>query len=397
MKHLEIKQSTQNIEIVNSEMIDKLYQLAYENEEKGIESQLDSTSNVEGNIQAPAAYEDAVRYLVGIDAGDPKRFQNLYITIPNNNYYLRFQDPVIAQIFNTEYGDGTGTTQAQLTAVTNLNGRFRANTYTDFVGADSYDDMQYLKGIVNPINFLSFSRLDDSYYTDTASYNSNTKLIKKQSFTAPPNTFTWTSAGNDKVFVSGGNKGTRRVEFNHIDISNANFICTNNSVRPTVFLYVDIPFENVSFPVYTEQTVSFFSNNGTLGKFIYPEGVTQARDAFRACNVNYIEYPSTLQNLDLFHEFRRDAHVSGGCVVFKSVTPPTNVPASSGSPSYYCKFPSIIYCPAGSVSAYQTWAENYTYSNGVKLSDSVIIKSMAEMSQSERDMGTVTQEDIDRV
>lgn len=392
-KHLEIKQASDRTEVVTSSVIDKLYNLAYENQELGILSQLDDSSELQGRLESQAAYEDAVLYLRA-------KFPNLTITVPNNNYYLRFQDPVIAQIFNTEYGDGTGTTQAQLTAVTNLNGRFGANTYTDFVEADSYDDMQYLKGIVNPVGFLSFYRLDDSYYTDTASYDSNVKLLKKQSFTAPPNTFIWTSGGDDKAFVR-GNVWNRKVEFNHIDISNTSFICTNSSAQPVAFCYVDIPFENVSFPVYTEQSVAFFWGNGTLGKFIYPEGVTQTKDNFRACNVNYIEFPSTLQNLGLlFHEFRRDApnvNNGSGCVVFKSVTPPTNVPASSVSPSYYCKFPGVIYCPSGSVSAYQTWAENYTYSNGVKLSDSVIIKSMAEMSQGEREMGTVTQEDIDRV
>lgn len=395
MKHLEIKQSTQNIEIVNSEMIDKLYRLAYENEEEGIESQLDSTSDVEGNIQAPAAYEDAVRYLVGIDAGDPKRFQNLYITIPNNNYYIRFKDPVIAQIFNTEYGDGTGTTQAQLTAVTDLQQRFGSN-YTDFVAAESYDDMQYLKGISNAELFLFFTNVSSEYFTDTASYNSSVKVLKKKSFTAPSSTFVFSGIGGIHQFVKGKNH-QYKVQFDNIDISKSNFIYNGNGY-PHIFEAVDIPFENVKFPTYSEQKCRFFTGNELLGKFIYPEGVITVADNFTGCRVNYVEYPSTLQNANLlFNDFRRDGR-SGGCIVFKSVVPPTH-PTSMSTYSYYCRLPTVIYCPAGSVTAYQTWIENmtYTYDNKTVAQAGVVVKSMAEMSQSERDMGTVTQADIDRV
>jgi hypothetical protein len=61
--HLEIKQGTQVAETVSSAVIDKLYSLAFEDPEKNIYSQLDSSSVVWGNITAPAAYEDAVVYL----------------------------------------------------------------------------------------------------------------------------------------------------------------------------------------------------------------------------------------------------------------------------------------------------------------------------------------------
>ena len=83
-------------------------------------------------------------------------------------------------------------------------------------------------------------------------------------------------------------------------------------------------------------------------------------------------------------------------MVFKSVIPPTHNTGMTSNSSYSRK-PSVIYCPHNSVAAYQTWADNITWSDGYKLSDAVTIKSMAEMSQAERDMGTVTQEDIDRV
>jgi hypothetical protein len=48
--HLEIIQPTGSVEIVNQEVIDKLYNLSYENAEFEVESELDATSNLVGTI-----------------------------------------------------------------------------------------------------------------------------------------------------------------------------------------------------------------------------------------------------------------------------------------------------------------------------------------------------------
>ena len=386
--HLEIKQSTSGTETVSAQLINKLYELAYEDQTLGITSQLDATSDVQGRLEAPAAYEDAVRYLVGIDAGDPKRFQNLYITIPNNNYYIRFKDPVMAQIFNTEYGDGVGVTRAQLAAVNNLNGRFQGANNIDFFDAEDYD-FQYFTGLSNYKRILDFSGHPDgsSVFVNTATYNSSVKILKKKSLIFPKTTIALSGSSDNDVVVRGA-YAAKKVEFEHIDMSGTNFI------NGTVMVYVDCKFENVIFPSYTEQTTAFFRSNSILGKFIYPEGVTKAIDNFRACTVSYIEYPTTLTTLNgVFNEFRRDG-TGGGCMVFKSVNPPTYVGAFGNS---YYRLPNVIYCPANSVSLYQQWAENLELYNGYKLSQAVTVKSMAEMLQGEREMGTVTQEDIDRV
>ena len=63
--HLEIIQPTDRVEVVTIDMIDKLYNLAYEDANSGITSQLDASSNVQGNIEVSAAYEDAVNFLAG--------------------------------------------------------------------------------------------------------------------------------------------------------------------------------------------------------------------------------------------------------------------------------------------------------------------------------------------
>lgn len=54
----------------------------------GIASQITSGENdIVGYIRSSAAYKDAVEYLRA-------KFPNLTIDIPNNNYYIRFEDSV---------------------------------------------------------------------------------------------------------------------------------------------------------------------------------------------------------------------------------------------------------------------------------------------------------------
>lgn len=93
----------QKTEIVSSAFVEKLYSLAYNGE-------LDATSTVSGSIEAPAAYEDSVKYLagyIGATENPSGRFPNLKITIPNNNYYVRFNDDEFRKALiaccNTDY------------------------------------------------------------------------------------------------------------------------------------------------------------------------------------------------------------------------------------------------------------------------------------------------------
>lgn len=381
MISLIVKQNNQQTEQVSSALIDTLYNLAYENEytEPKISS---GAADIVGSINAPAAYEDAVIYLRA-------KFPNLNITVTDNNYYVRFKDHVMASIFATEYGDGVGVTKSQLAAVNNLNGRFQGRNNIDFFDAEDYE-FQYFTGLSNYVWMLNFENHPngDSIYVNTATYNSSVKVLKKKSLIFPKTTIVLSGGYSDNDAVVRGGYASRKVEFEHIDMSGTNFI------NGLVMTYIDCKFENVIFPSYTEQSAAFFKNNGTLGKFIYPEGVTKAIDNFNACTVSYIEYPTTLTTLGgVFSEFRRDGS-RGGCMVFKSVNPPAY--AGTFYNNYY-RLPNIIYCPANSVSLYQQWAENLELYNGYKLSQAVTVKSMAEMSQGEREMGTVTQEDIDRV
>lgn len=87
--NLKIIQASDRIENVNSQVIDKLYRLAYEDPSIGLTASISSGENdIVGYIRSTAAYQDAVEYLRA-------KFPNLTIDIPNNNYYIRFEDPVV--------------------------------------------------------------------------------------------------------------------------------------------------------------------------------------------------------------------------------------------------------------------------------------------------------------
>ena len=110
--HLNLNQTTSSIEVVTSAIIDKLYELAQTN--------LDETSNVQGNLQVVHAYEDAVTYLLN-------KFPNLQINV-TQGAYIRFADSAVASICATNWGDGIGTSLVQASIVNTLNNKFSGNT-----------------------------------------------------------------------------------------------------------------------------------------------------------------------------------------------------------------------------------------------------------------------------
>ena len=110
--HLNLNQTTSSIEVVSSTIIDKLYELAKTN--------LDETSNVQGNLQVVHAYEDAVTYLLN-------KFPNLQINV-TGGAYIRFADNAVATICAKNWGDGIGTSLVQASIVNTLNNKFSGNT-----------------------------------------------------------------------------------------------------------------------------------------------------------------------------------------------------------------------------------------------------------------------------
>lgn len=107
--NLTIKQNNQVTEQVTSELIDKLYNLTKEDVANGITAIATVPSGgLQGRIEAPAAYEDAVAYL------NTKFGPNLVVSALF--YYIRFADPEVVRVLTAqgliEEGEGLTTAQA---------------------------------------------------------------------------------------------------------------------------------------------------------------------------------------------------------------------------------------------------------------------------------------------
>lgn len=392
--HLEIKQSTDRTETVSSQTIDKLYQLAFEDQNLGITSQLDATSDVQGRIEAPAAYEDAVRYLAGIDPGDTKRFQNLYINIPNQNYYVRFEDPVVSDYCMSLYGDGVGMTRTALAAVT-TNDQLWSSNYTSKMPDN-------LKSQVTTLN-------DFQYFTGVSSTeNIVLNFPNAASITFPNKTFYDSSAYMRRIVNNCGN-------IQYIDYNNAQFVKdlgnrSNDNVdvyRPINGNNVIVDLDDSHFPNQTDLNhIELFASWTKIQKIIYPEGITRIGGrSVGNSSLQYLEFPTTVTNIGKAAGFGQDNGHRIGAMVVKATTPPIwygwrpNDTSNSGHGFGWDNFPVAIYVPDSAVNAYKSVVNNGTNSEQAWASPYIqdLIKPLSELPQIYRDMGTVTQEDIDRV
>ena len=129
--NLTIKQNNQVTEQVTSGVIDKLYNLTKEDVANGITAIATVLSGgLQGRIEAPAAYQDAVDYL------NTHFGPNLIVSALA--YYIRFADQeVIRVLLANNIGDGTGVT-VQDAASANLGTIFKNNTTIE-----SFNELQY--------------------------------------------------------------------------------------------------------------------------------------------------------------------------------------------------------------------------------------------------------------
>lgn len=388
MKKITIIQSNVQ-ETTNSAVIEKLYNLAFEDQANGIYSQLDPTSNVSGNIVVPAAYEDAVRYLAGIDTTDVPRFPNLHITVQNNNYYVRLTDPVIAQHCINEYGDGVGVTRSNLAGVTSRNSSFFG--HGNFVGFDkstvtSLDDFQY---------FIGLGGWDDVTITGYT----NATSVK-----FPPITFTYGNIYSKSVIHNCYN-------IQNVDYGDATFMTSSTGTINTIYgNNVITDFSPNLIPNQTNfSNICLFGQWSKLQSIVFPEGVTNTSDKFRAMSsLLYVEYPTTIQTMGDWYEVGRDGSNSY-VVVIKSTTPPDayyhpNDNSNNQDGWNWHKLPTAIYVPDSAVNTYKTVTPLSigTGTNEKQLiwcSQDIIdrITPLSELPVSVMQYSTVTQADIDRV
>lgn len=405
--HLEIKQSTDRTETVSAQTIDKLYQLAFEDQSQGITSQLDATSDVQGRIEAPSAYEDAVRYLAGIDPGDTKRFQNLYITIPNQNYYIRFKDPIVKRICESNWGDGVGLTVRAASQVTSLNGVF--NNASDKGDITSFNEFKYFTGL-----------------QDYGGQFVNMPKLKEITCPAVPmklnGNILFNQVGNDQgnAFVVNWNGGT--VYYDGTYVAKIYEQCTNLDDSINIFP-TQQSFRYIRNDLYGGKGIYLCERCTNLTKVVFPEGYQEISFVPRNnTSLQYVEFPSTITWLGTWRDWGRDNGHRVAAVVIKATTPPLawagDINNSSQALSWlnYASLPLAIYVPDSAVNTYKSqtdWSLT-TRPDGVPFYDNStedakivnlwslseiqsLIKPLSELPQTYRDMGTVTQADIDRV
>lgn len=385
--HLELIQNTSVTEQVGPEVIDKLYDLSLNDPQQGIVSPLDNTSIVQGRLQVYAAYQDAVRYLVGIDPGDPKRFPDLYITVTNNTYFIRFKDPVIFQycLDNYALSGSNGITVAQAESVTAAN---------SFWGTSSGGMTSEQKAQVQTLeDFQYFTGMTGSRENLVINFSNATKIK------FPSGTFTNTT-NYQRYIVNNCNK------IQEIDYGNAIFYSTNNIYQPINSNTTITEFSSSLIPNQNDfQKIRLFAGWTKLTKFIYPEGVQHTCETFGKNEaLQYAEFPSTIVDLGNPYNLGRDAKHRLPCMVVKAVTPPDwlgwkpNDTSGSGNGLGYEQIPLAIYVPDGSVNAYKSFTNGGTDNEQLWARSDIkdIIKPLSELPQAYREMGTVTQADIDR-
>lgn len=382
--HLELIQNTSVTEQVGPEVIDKLYDLSLNDPQQGIVSPLDNTSVVQGRLQVYAAYKDAVKYLVGIDPGDPKRFPDLYITVTNNTYFIRFKDQVVFQycLDNYALSGSNGITVSQAEAI-NSRSAFWGSVMTSEQKSQvqTLEDFQYFTGVVGEQEKL------------VVGFSNATKIK------FPSGTFTNNTNYQRYIVNSCSN-------LSEIDYGNANFYS-----RSAVYIPIDgnttiSEFSSSLIPNQNDfQNIRLFSAWTKLIKFIFPEGVQHTCETFGRNNaLQYVEYPSTIVDLGSCYNLGRDSGHRLPCMVVKAVTPPDwlgwrpNDTSGSGNGLGWEQIPLAIYVPDGSVNAYKSFTNGGTDNEQLWARSDIkdIIKPLSELPQTYREMGTVTQADIDR-
>ena len=99
MTHLNIQQG-QNIEVVSTNLIKKLYEAALSVPEP-LEGEQDA-AYMSGNLQVDKSYRTQVEYLTN-------RFDDLHINV-TAGYYIPFHDSAVNDVLKDTIGDGVGVT-----------------------------------------------------------------------------------------------------------------------------------------------------------------------------------------------------------------------------------------------------------------------------------------------
>ena len=141
MTHLNIQQG-QNIEVVSTNLIKKLYEAALSVPEP-LEGEQDA-AYMSGNLQVDRSYRSYVQYLTD-------RFHDLHINV-TDSYYIPFEDSAVLNVLlaNNIGSDGIGVTEAEAANATLTTAMLKNNK-----DITSFDEFKYFtKANTNPPNQL---------------------------------------------------------------------------------------------------------------------------------------------------------------------------------------------------------------------------------------------------
>lgn len=199
MTHLYIEQNTGLTEEVNSSIISKLYELA-------ISGDLDETSDLKGRLHSTTGYVSQVNYL-------NTNFQDLIISC--DNLYVEFQDPAVASILATNFGDGTGITQATVNSMTSFNGKFSDSNITSFNELSQFTNITEINSNNRFNSCTSLTSIDLSNITKISGEDG----YQRWNFENCANLTNVGDTSNVTYFGQGAFSSCSKLE--HVDISSA--------------------------------------------------------------------------------------------------------------------------------------------------------------------------------
>ena len=134
---LVIKQSISQQEPVTTELVDALYRLT---KPDPITGQPSVDAVLVGRLSVPAAYEDAVTFLNTQFSSAQDNGSDFQITVLNNNYYIRFADPVVVSILEDAgvIPEEGGLTLSEASIVTFIRTLFTGNAVIEH-----FDEFKY--------------------------------------------------------------------------------------------------------------------------------------------------------------------------------------------------------------------------------------------------------------
>ena len=364
MTHLNIQQG-QNIEVVSTNLIKKLYEAALSVPEP-LEGEQDA-AYMSGNLQVDKSYRAQVEYLTN-------RFDDLHINV-TYSYYIPFEDSAVLNILlaNNIGSDGIGVTEAEAANATFTIGFFENNT--DITSFNTFN--LFTKANTNPpsnlfYNCTNLTSIDLSNITTCSSWefrNCSSLQLSTSALTnvttIGPYAFGNVSqlSGNLNLPNLTGTLGTRSFDSTGI----SSILSLGSVIEIGEYVFQNTNISSITIPNSVKKCGCNIVNNTIVPEIVFPEGVEQIMGGqFYTINnsLTYIEIPSTVTKMGYFFHRSLETSQDNLCtIVIKATTPPElNYYGGWANRTTGDKFAGI-YVPDSSLTAYQNGADAWQHSS----------------------------------